>query len=200
MKRLFIVTCLLILSIGVFAQNEAGQIYVQPKIGLSIADFTNDDEASPRFGLVGGVELGYQITELLGLSAGILYSMQGAENEMSYQGSNVKCQLKMDYINIPILASISLYKGLALKFGVQPGFNISSRYAVASQGMHISGNLSDTGIIVESIDFSVPIGLSYDYKNFVLEGRYNLGAMRIVKEDEPKHSVIQLTLGYKFGL
>ena len=201
MKKLFTVSIiLLILSTGAFAQNGADRIYVMPKIGLSISDFTNDDEASPRSGLVGGVELGCRITELFGLSAGILYSMQGAGNEMDYHGSMVKSQIKTDYINIPVLAGISLYKGLSLKFGIQPGINISSRYSFATQGMHISGNLSDLGFTVESLDISIPMGLSYNYKNFVFEGRYNLGAMKIIKEDESRHSVIQLTLGYRFGL
>ncbi|MBR4454439.1 MAG: outer membrane beta-barrel protein [Bacteroidales bacterium] len=61
-------------------------------------------------------------------------------------------------------------------------------------------SLSELGIDTNSFDFSVPVGLSYEYKNFVLDGRYNIGVTKIVDGDDSKNRVFQITLGYKFKL
>ena len=53
----------------------------------------------------------------------------------------------------------------------------------------------------ESFDLSIPIGLSYETDNIVIDGRYNLGVTKVNKVgDSSKNSVIQFTLGYKFAL
>ena len=51
-----------------------------------------------------------------------------------------------------------------------------------------------------TFDLSIPVGLSYEYKNFVLDGRYNFGVTNISKNGNPKNSVFQFTLGYKFDI
>jgi len=48
--------------------------------------------------------------------------------------------------------------------------------------------------------FSIPVGLSYEYKNFVLDGRYNFGVTNLAKDVTSKNSVFQFTLGYKFDI
>ena len=46
---------------------------------------------------------------------------------------------------------------------------------------------------------SVPVGLSYEYSNFVLDARYNFGVTDLFKGlGTMRNNVIQLTLGYKF--
>ena len=34
---------------------------------------------------------------------------------------------RLDYINVPIMANVYVVKGLAVKLGVQPGFNVSNK-------------------------------------------------------------------------
>ena len=51
-----------------------------------------------------------------------------------------------------------------------------------------------------TFDLSIPVGLSYEYNNFVLDGRYNFGVTNIAKGVNTKNSVFQFTLGYKFEL
>ena len=48
-------------------------------------------------------------------------------------------------------------------------------------------------------DLAIPMGLSYEWKKFVLDVRYNMGLIPINKEgDKLRNSVVQMTLGYKF--
>jgi len=46
----------------------------------------------------------------------------------------------------------------------------------------------------------VPVGLSYEYKSFVIDARYNIGVTRVAEGDESRNRVFQITLGYKINL
>lgn len=202
MKKLFFVASILMLSLSAYAQHAVGSLTIQPKVGLNIANYTNADGADPRIGLVVGAELESQITHRFSLSVGALYSMQGAKANVLSDGYNVKTTLKTDYINIPIMANVYVAQGFALKAGIQPGFNIKSGYSASAQGVSVSGSLSDLGVNVQTLDFAIPVGLSYEYRNFVIDGRYNIGLTNVVKGDidKSKNSVFQFTIGYKFNL
>lgn len=200
MKKLFLVASVLMLSVGAFAQHEVGSLTIQPKVGLNIANYTGSDDSDPRIGLAAGAEFEYQITEMFSLSAGLIYSMQGAKESATEQGVKVKMTAKTDYINIPILANIYVAKGFALKLGIQPGFNVNSSYTASAQGIDVSGSLSDLGVDIKSFDFAIPVGLSYEFNNVVIDGRYNIGVTKMVDNDDSKNSVFQFTVGYKFNL
>ena len=77
---------------------------------------------------------------------------------------------------------------------------MNSGYTASAQGIDVSGSLSDFGVDINSFDFAIPVGLSYEYKNFVIDGRYNIGVMKMVDNDDSKNSVFQFTIGYKFNM
>ena len=176
------------------------------KVGLNCTSITGDNDADYKAGFVGGLEAEYHVTPLVGISAGLLYSMQGAKwsGNLSYEDveiANAKATLKTDYLNIPILANIYVAPGLALKAGVQPAFNLTHKQKLEGS---IAGHKGDTGYQtidgVKSFDFSIPVGISYEYQGFCLDARYNIGCTKVFDEGDGNHSVFQLTLGYKFKL
>jgi len=200
MKKLFLVASIMMFSLATYAQHEVSTLTIQPKVGLNVTNLTDEDDSDPRLGLALGAEFEYQITKMFSLSTGVLYSMQGAKNTDTSNGSKIKTTLKLDYIDIPILANIYVIKGLAIKFGIQPGFNVSSKIKASQGGTSVSMSLSDVGIDTNSFDFSIPVGLSYEFNNFVIDGRYNIGVTKIVDGEDTKNSVFQFTVGYKFKL
>ena len=193
MKKLFLAVVAMMVSATTFAQNEVGQLTIQPKVGVNIANITDSDDADPRIGLAAGAEFEYGITDNIGLSAGVLYSMQGAK--ATEDGAD--CTLKLDYLNVPILANFYVAKGFAVKLGVQPGFKLSSKAKFKGSGASEEVEVEDG---VKSVDLSIPVGLSYQYQNIVFDARYNWGVTKIVEDSDSKHSVFQITVGYKFSL
>lgn len=183
---------MLLSSVATFAQHEVGSITIQPKIGMNIADLTKEDDSDVRIGLAVGAEAEYQATDMFSVSAGLLYSMQGCKGS----DSGVKATIKLDYINIPILANVYVTKGLAVKLGIQPGFNINAKAKAEANGVSAEADIDD----VKTLDFSIPVGVSYEYQNFVLDARYNWGLTKVAKDIDDKNSVFQITLGYKFSL
>ena len=193
MKKLFLAVVAMMVSAATFAQNEVGQITIQPKVGVNIANITDAVGADPRIGLAAGAEFEYGLTDNIGLSAGVLYSMQGAKASEE----SVDYTLKLDYLNVPILANIYVSKGLALKLGVQPGFKLSSKVKGEASGVTAELEVEDG---VKSVDLSIPVGISYQYQNLVFDARYNWGVTKIIDDADSKNSVFQITVGYKFSL
>ena len=172
------------------AQQVKGDFTIQPKVGLNIASWRGDSYQQDSYARLSfGVEGQYAVTDKFGISAGLMYSQQG-NNSMVYNlqpanGNMYRYKFKMDYLNIPILANYYLFKGLAVKAGIQPGFKIHD-------------NISSS--MTHSFDLSIPVGLSYEYKNVCLDARYNYGLTNFQKGYDQKNSVFQFTLGYKFKL
>jgi predicted porin len=201
MKKIFLMAAVVLSSVSAFAQHEVGSVTLQPKVGMNIANVTKMDETDPRIGLAVGAELEYQVTDIFSLSAGALYSMQGCksdDNIGSYFIGDTPMKdgkWNLEYINVPIMANVYVVKGLAIKLGVQPGFNVNSDLKVKAGGDKISADLD-----AKTFDFSIPVGLSYEYENLVLDARYNWGLTKIIDGSDSKNSVFQITLGYKLPL
>lgn len=192
MKKVILMAAIMLSSVGAYAQHAVGSLTIQPKVGVNIANLTDVDDADARIGLAAGAELEYQASELFSLSGGLVYSMQGAK----HSEHGVDYTVKLDYLNIPILANVYVAKGLAVKLGVQPAFNLSAKGKVESGGSSIESDFDE----VKSFDFAIPVGASYEFNNFVIDARYNWGLTKIFDDDKAKNSVFQITLGYKFGL
>ena len=43
MKKMFLAAAMMLASVATFAQNAVGQITIQPKVGLNIANITDAD-------------------------------------------------------------------------------------------------------------------------------------------------------------
>lgn len=194
MKKMFLAEAMMLVSVATFAQNAVGQITIQPKVGLNIANVTDADDVDARIGLAAGAEFEYGVTDMIGVSAGLVYSMQGYK----YSEGNVDTTVKLDYLNVPILANVYVAPGLAVKLGVQPGFKLSSKTKIEGSGVSIEGDSDDDG--VKGFDLAIPVGVSYQYQNIVLDARYNWGVTKVYDGGDSKNSVFQITLGYKFSL
>ena len=195
MKKLMMIAAMMLMSMGAFAQNEVGQFTLKPMVGIDFATITNDDNKM-KVGLAAGVEGEYGITETFGVSAGILFAMQGAKDK------DIKdWKMNTTYLNIPILANAYLFKGFAVKVGIQPGFLLSAKEKYTENNVSVE---VDAKSVMNKVDFTIPIGISYEYQSFVIDARYNWGLTKVYKDDnrnsKSKNSVFMFTVGYKFAL
>ena len=208
MKKIMMIAAMMVATLSANAQNEVGQWSLQPKAGINISKITGTGMSS-RVGFAGGLEAEYGVAKNFGITAGFLYSMQGGKYDMDgfkTLGIKDKFKFNFDYLNIPILAQYYITKGLAVKAGIQFGFVVRDKVKVeeiiAGGGKYnedMSFDREDAKL--KKFDFSIPVGLSYEYKNIVLDARYNIGTTRVVKfAENGKNSVFEITLGYKIPL
>lgn len=188
MKKIFMMAVMAVAALTANAQQEAGTFSLQPKVGLNVTKITGEGTKT-KAGFTAGVEGMYQAAEKFGVSAALMYSLQGTK----YEG--VDKAYNMHYLNIPILANYYVVKGLAVKAGIQPGFLVGAK--------HDGNSFSDS---CKKFDFAIPVGLSYEISNIVFDARYNIGLTKTRKSEhgitveKTKNSVFQFTVGYKFGL
>ena len=222
MKKMMMIVAMAVCCMAANAQNEVGQLTLQPKIGLNLANITDikvkthslskdTESGSLKSEFAIGLEAEYGLAEKFSVAAGVLYSRQGTDlGEVRVFGNPDgsvsegwdKYQISLGYLNIPVVANFYFAKGWAIKAGIQPGFLLSAKRKVDGLGATKSEDvdLKDTS---KSFDLSIPLGISYEFNNhIVIDGRYNLGVTKINKNGEQscKNGVIQLTLGYKFAL
>ena len=163
MKKIVLAVTAMLLSVCANAQNAVSNWSLQPKVGINLATMTNDDDAKMRVTLALGAELEYHATPLLSISAGAIYSQQGAKGDTN----GIKETIKMDYINVPILANFHVAEGLAFKVGIQPGFLINDKVEVSANGVTaevgLKEALQESGVNADipSLDFAIPLGVSY---------------------------------------
>ncbi len=185
-------------SMASFAQAPVGSVQFTPAVGATFANFSKGD-ADMRIGLIAGAEAKYQVTDVFALSAGAYYAQEGAKTSTTVMGVTATATEKNDYINVPVLVNAYVAPNLAVKLGLQPAFLLSSKLKGEAGGKSVD---TDTKDAFESFDLAMPIGISYEYNNVVIDARYNFGRTNIGKEakgdDKAKNSVFQVTLGYRF--
>ena len=174
------IAALMVATLSVNAQS----MYLKPMVGGTLSSFrgADVDNQKMKVGLVAGAEFGLNFAENMGLTAGLLYTMQGSKSKDADYNNN------LDYLNIPVLFNYYVVPGLAVKAGVQPGFLVRAKYDDA-----------DIKDLYKKFDFAIPLGLSYEFSDFIIDARYNLSLTKIPDIGDAKayNSVIMLTLGYK---
>ena len=189
MKKLMILAVMMVATLTASAQQKVGTWSITPTGTFNLATIVGDntDDMSMKVGLGAGADAMYQLSSLVGLSGGLYYSMQGANGK-----GDVK--YNVDELLIPLMANFYVYPNLALRVGLQPGFIVDAK--VKSDKVEV-----DSSDSFQSVEISLPLGISYEISNFVIGARYNLGLAKINKGNGSwRNSVLMFSLGYKIPL
>ena len=200
-----ILTAILTMAVVVKAQHEEGDFMVQPKVGLNIATLSDADKAITDLHF--GIEAEYMVTDNFSLGLGAILSNQGAKYDYLDESGQNKYTVDLDYVHVPILASYYVLPGLAVKAGVQPGFKMRAKAKIDDRTVDldelykVSSYVLDEDIKVSKFDLSIPVGISYEYKNIVVDARYNWGLIKVMNVGDAFYNrCFMLSLGYKLEL
>lgn len=227
MKRIITLAFLSAISLASFAQSQAGTWSVIPHVGVSIASLTHQSggtvvgdnqsqELKPqaRPGFTGGVDVMYQASDNVGLSIGLSYVQAGCKyKDVDDNGVTWHDHYdRMDYISVPLVAHSYIAPGLSINVGVAPSFLIYGKYHAGMQTYDLDTDGHRTNVKEAEIDqdikkglrnftLSIPVGISYEYENVVLDARYNVGVLNAYKYGlTARNKVFEVSVGYKFDL
>jgi hypothetical protein len=212
MKRIGFIWVFLVAFTMAKAQQETGLWTLTPKVGVNSSKVSVNDlwvmmqddnnelraSAKRRWGFVGGVDAEYQAWQQIGVSVGAFFSTEG------YTYGDIKDIGKVSqslyYLNVPVLVNFyiepNILPGLALKAGIQVGYLL--------KGEHTSGSTETNTDNYKRVNVSIPAGISYSYRGFVADLRYNIGISNLcnmgVLDESWKLNSLWLTLGYQFKL
>lgn len=206
MKRILIPgLSILSLLIGMPQSQAQESVSLGPKAGISSTTLVGEgvDEASPRVNFVGGLFYSINATEMFSIQPELLYHRKGATFEN--QAFNLKTDLTIDYLELPILFKIRVPLGDVL----YPSIYAGPYGAVKLRDKSVTTQL-DTDISIQedpevhSFDGGIVIGVGLDLEAgaFYFGGdiRYGIGLSTIDRSVEDPIKAYNRSLSILFGL
>lgn len=213
MKKLLLFTVIGVLS---FTQSFAQDFNFGAKAGINFANIGGDesDEFEAKTGYHLGLVAEFMLTDHFGFQPELLYSTQGAKASESYSEDgyveNYEVKIKLDYINVPLLAKYFITEGLSLEAGPQVGFLLSGKqdytYTASFDGeTETESGSEDIKEYLNTVDLGLLGGIGYKLDmGLVFNARYALGLSNINSEEEAgedlkqSNNVFQFSVGYMF--
>ncbi len=130
-----------------------------------------------------GMVMNFGLSEMFSIQPELLYSEQGFTLEYyNYDGNDnyilMEEVVKLNYINLPVMASFEVAEGLTLQTGPQFGFNVED--------------------FPEDFDFGIGIGAQYTLPiNLFFQARYMIGISDVTYNG--KNRVLSVSMGYLFN-
>ncbi|MCR5078102.1 MAG: PorT family protein [Prevotella sp.] len=228
MKKLLYLAALLLMPWTASAQDNGSKITLTPRVGMTVAGYSyahNPDEYDPKVNITFGADAEYRISRLFGLSAGAYYYAAGAKGNIEALGSYMRqhpgeyispdnlqeLRINQYYVSIPIMLQAHVWKGLTLKAGLQWDHLVTARFKVKMRAndngnvLHLRKSFPIKDLFHDDTA-TVPVGISYSYKNLELDARYlfgitSLGSSRALYPDnDMRNEAFMLTLGCNFRL
>lgn len=220
MKKLMMIAAMMVATVSAYAQFEPGTFSIQPKIGMNLAKVsnmapyavssTNELDRSLLGGLAIGAEAEYQIAKPFSVAAGLMFSMQGCQwedkeiDKVKYKDTKIE----LNYLTLPVVANFYLFKGFAVKAGVQFGYLTNANFKRTKDENDSSTSYTDdVKDNCNKFDVSIPVGVSYQVPTIpiyidarAIFGLSDIGKEKLDNGKSSKNQVFQLTVGYKFKL
>ena len=227
MKRIAVLIVLVTSTLVSMAQNKPGTWAVIPHVGVSISSLLGGSgiyevgdnmivEVKPHalLGFVGGTDVMYQASDVVGVSAGLSFVQAGCKFKDNKGKDYVfyDRNLRMNYVAMPILIHSYLLPGFSVKAGIEPTLLVSAKshevqhsFEVDKEGKKSNFHEDEFTIDMKNgmrkFGLSIPIGVSYEYENVVLGALYHVGIFNIYKKgDSSRNSVFEVSVGYKLNL
>lgn len=194
MKNLLLFVAIVILTVP--ASIAQGELRLGVKGGLNLASIGGDAYVSGTSGFdsrtsfhIGGlVEI--PISDKISVQPEILYSAQGSKFNFGFASGT--SDIKLDYLNIPIMGKYHVIAGLSGELGPVVGILVKAEAG--------NGDAKDS---FKKTDIGVAIGATYRLPMGIFGSlRYNKGITNI--NDDPtvsgknKNNVFQVSAGYSF--
>lgn len=192
MRKLLVLAVVILVAANVKAQMD---ITIGPKGGFNVTNISNWDTKNKFSMHVGGfAEL--RINDFFAVQPELLYSRQGARDKEN----GVKTRLRVNYLNIPILAKLYVLDELSVDLGPELGFALNGKYKIKDGDKTTTYKLSSE---VNTVAVNFAIGLSYNWNEIMFSARYNIGLSNVLDKDagggNNKNHVFQLAVGYRFS-
>ena len=193
MKKLILLAAVVLVGFNANAQGVDFGV----KAGANFATIGGDESGDfgNRTAFHFGVTAGISVSDNFSVQPELVYSAQGASIDY---GGGEDGDIKLDYLNLPIMAQFQVADGFSVEVGPQFGFLLSAK---ADDG----DNEEDIKDFVKGLDLAAGIGVNYAMASGLNFGaRYNLGLSNVNDGEgsddfKNQNNVIQVSVGYRFG-
>ncbi len=186
MKKMLVV--MLVALCAVFSVNAIGPEF-GVKAGVTFGNIAYGDSDNPymeldnplKMGLTGGIMMEMPFGPIA-LGAEVLYTQKGEKYSWSGEGEDLTMYFKADYIEIPVMAKLSLLPMVKVYGGMSFGFLTSSSFVVEVDGEEVVNEDGDD--MINTTEFGAIAGVQIKVSKLVFDARYNHGLSDIMKDNE----------------
>lgn len=189
---LLTVTLLTVCAVNVQAQWN--DLVYGVKGGWNVSNISNVD-ANNKISVHLGAFAEWRINDYLGISPELIYSRQGfADKFHTNDLGKVKQKVRVNYLNLPVLAKLYVLDGISVDMGPQFGFVLNAKDKQKSDDVTSKTKIKD----FNTVDVSFALGVSCRWEDFIFSARYNIGLTNVFDyaKENNKNNVFQLSVGY----
>jgi opacity protein-like surface antigen len=194
MKRALILAAAIVLATtGAQAQGfewgvKAGVNVARQTVFAEPTGLGGGMETQPRVGMYAGVFAEKTLSDIFGVQAELLYAPMG----MKGNTGSISYGFKTDYLVLPVLAKLYVWKGISVEAGPQFGCLLSAK--------GVGGSRNDAALDdFKQFDVALAAGLSYRVTNRVdLSARLNRGLTGMTDHSDARNVSWSLGAGYRF--
>ena len=192
------------------ASAQSFQAGVKGGINVASISWSNSDPKPAISSRNGGIIGGYVAKDgkKMGLAVEVLYSQKGAHLDFSGTGVIDTVDLKLDYVEIPVLGRfniakdktlIHIYAGPVFAFSVKD--ETTETFRTTTQTTPATVETQDAG--AKSSDIGIAIGAQVDVHKFLVDVRYNWGLKNVNDSSGPgepdvKNKCFSAMFGFRF--
>jgi hypothetical protein len=193
MKKLSLLTLVVMAGFALHAQDATLGL----KGGLNLATWSNsnpDITYSNRVGFHAGLFSNISVSQNFAVQPEVVYSSQGTKYN---DASNREHNLKLNYVNVPVMLQAKVGGGWYAQAGPQLGFLIGTEDKVGN----VETDFFETRDFKKT-DVALGFGIGYSSPSALgIDARYNLGLtdINLRGNNKLKNNVLQVGLTYKLG-
>lgn len=196
---------LLTAMFGMFAVAGFSQLKWDAKVGMSMTNLTGDMDGDMKVGYAVGVGMDYSFSDAFSLQSGLNFTGKGTKDE------GVK--VKMNYIELPVLAAYKFSLGENMKFVVNAG-----PYLAVGLGGKITADGSDEDVklfskedgaeeaIMKRFDMGIQYGIGLEVgEHYLVNLTGQNGFINTLNKDffqgkdvSSKNMAFYISVGYRF--
>ena len=188
------------------ASAQGFEVGVKGGINVATITWSGSDPTPVISSRKGGILGGYVAKDgkKFGVAAEVLWSQKGAHLDFSQTGNIFTADVKLDYVEIPVLGRYNIPYGQTLiHIYAGPVFAFSVKDEVTSTSRTTTQTTPATVITedanAESTDVGIAIGAQVDVHKFLVDVRYNWGLMDVAKDDaKVKNRCFSAMFGFRF--
>ena len=191
-------------------EHTVWDIYAAPKVGLNLSNLPGID-GKVKLGLIAGGYFEVFVAKNIAVDAEIKYSRQGSSGvyrnfTTTDATGNIVIQehgpydFKLDYFNMSYL--VRWYPWVDLPWSFTTGLN--TEYIISAHAKLKHGADMNLKKGIYRGDVAIPLGISYEWKQWQLEARYNVFFRKLARSNEAKelmknarNNMLEVTLGYR---
>ena len=209
MKRVLLIISIAILTLTVKAQRKT-MFGITGGVNLSNITSENYLESNRKTGFYLGILTEIPITNKFSIQSELLYATYGADVSIRVPGPGpMEVEYSLDYIQIPVLGKIYIYRNLSIEIGPllnflvrEEGYRPGAPDIVDENGNFIR-NQTDIDPNGSRFELSGLVGVSYKLNNkWIVSARFTKGLSNAFNSpsdlDDAKNDAFQFGMGINF--